>query len=169
MGAILGTEVQGIVAPLNWLHVQCSYRVYEAALSGLMVGSAHRMAWDVFTDVRFHFPFNRTFTGFFIGPYYGIGQLNLRYKERLYVSDPAYYDSFEIHRQVIGGVYGFSYCARKFPRIVWEFHAGLGKAVYRRIEQRGTYAFPFIDHTEQANKESQGQLRFGLCIGYVFH
>lgn len=170
-GALVGTEVEGIVAPYNWMHVQCSYRAYSMILSGITKGTAHKEAWDVFVDLRLHLPFRHTFTGFFVGPYHGVGRLNLQYKERLGQYLIKYYDRFEIHRQVIGVIGGFSICPREIPRLVIEFHVGAGQVIQRSIV-RTPPEVPMpnhaTDHSEAARRDSEYSMRFGFCLGYVF-
>lgn len=89
-------------------------------------------------------------------------------KEILGPYNEKFYDRFDIYRHVIGGVFGFSYCARKHPRIVMELHVGAGQAVHRRITRRALEHPEISDHTQLADETSKFSMRFGLCLGYVF-
>lgn len=69
LGFFLGTEIGATYAPVQWLHVNCSYRLYAMILSGLSEGTPNRAEWNFFTETRVHFPFDYTTREYFLLPF----------------------------------------------------------------------------------------------------
>ncbi len=168
IGFFLGTEIGATYAPVQWLHVNCSYRLYAMILSGFSEGTPNRAEWNFFTELRVHFPFDYTYTGVFFAPFYGYGRLNLEYKERLGPYNQKYYDRFNVDRHILGGISGVSFCGKNHPRFVIELYAGVGQAIQRQIVRREPEISWQTDHTEMALRDSKNCYRFGFCLGYVF-